>query len=154
MKANSSHHLVLTCKHFPQAACPWGPTGPQKAVQPYLLRHAKGLSASHVEQYALTAFKFHPFCSGLYKWYVALTLEALSPPPLTLPPPPPDWQLLWQLLEGEQKSSPVPQYPCWLQQRLLAHVLPPACLPHLTLNGLSATFYMDSTDFYMICSPI
>jgi hypothetical protein len=32
----------LTLKHRPQEACPVGPSGPQKAVQPYLLRHDKG----------------------------------------------------------------------------------------------------------------
>jgi hypothetical protein len=43
----------LTLKHRPQEACPVGPSGPQKAVQPYLLRHDKGLSPSHVAQYTL-----------------------------------------------------------------------------------------------------
>jgi hypothetical protein len=43
----------LTLKHSPQEACPVGPSGPQKAVQPYLLRHDKGLSPSHVAQYTL-----------------------------------------------------------------------------------------------------
>jgi hypothetical protein len=44
---------ALTLKHFPQEASPVGPSGPQKAVQAYLLRHDKGLSPSHVAQYTL-----------------------------------------------------------------------------------------------------
>ena len=66
---------------MPQEACPRGPTGPQKAVQQCLLRHEQGFLASHVEQDALTAFKSHPCCCGLYMWSAARTFEAISPPP-------------------------------------------------------------------------
>jgi len=42
--ANIIH--IHTFKHLPQADLPTGPTGPQKAAQPYLLRHDNDLFPS------------------------------------------------------------------------------------------------------------
>ena len=39
-----------TLKHLPQESLPVGPAGPQKAVQPYWLRHDNGWIASQVAQ--------------------------------------------------------------------------------------------------------
>jgi len=59
---------IHTFKHLPQAALPTGPTGPQKAAQPYLLRHDNDLFLSWAAHNTLDELKDR---------YVAFTLFAL-----------------------------------------------------------------------------